>query len=239
MNSETQKNISKNEERCMFVSSIKKFSTKLFKNAVENAFQNGAIAGEPVSSKQEIYDFLSKKLNKTSDTIRKWMSDTSNGPGNPSEVKVLEEIFGSSLCQNVDEFLSSENSIYIKQGINKAYELIKAYLQSEFPDENEEEFISMCNSIELLRLRIPDTLYDQIQMFIKTYLMPMVYDHETVFQEEHSEEYGAWGENGSFIIKEPCKYHFMKMLEIHFRILREIEKKFDEFAMEHMRPYIL
>ena len=49
-----------------------KFSPKNYQEAVKNAFWQGVFAGEPVSSKEEIYERISKEVNKSYDTVRKW-----------------------------------------------------------------------------------------------------------------------------------------------------------------------
>ena len=221
------------------MSSIQKFSSKKFRDAIDSAFEQGKLGDEEISSKQDIYEYIEKNLFRSNETIRKWASPKSNGPKEPQDIKKLEEIFGVSLRQENGETSVSVSSDFVKSNILNAYSIIKDYLMSEEP-ENEECFIKMCNSIEKMKISFPDSLYEQIQNFIKNNLQPMVYDYETVFHEEHSEEYGEWGEDGTFIIKGPdCKYYFMKMMEIHIKTIMEIEQKFDDFAIKYMRPYIL
>lgn len=119
-----------------------------------------------------------------------------------------------------------------------AYAIITEYLQCDEP-ENEERFIEMENAIEKLKIAFPDSLYKQLQTFIKTHFEPMVYNYRSVFQEEFTEEFGAWGENGTFIIKVPEKENFIKMLVIHIKKITEIREQFEDFAIEYMQPYIL
>ena len=216
-----------------------KFSPKNYQEAVKNAFWQGVFAGEPVSSKEEIYERISKEVNKSYDTVRKWGNSKSNGPGDPKDIYKLEELFGISLREEASKTSELLCSDCTKDSIRNAYSIIKAYINSETPEE-EESFFEMRNSIDNIKIAIPAPLFEQIQEFINTNLRPMVYDYLTVFSEEFSEEFGEWGEDGTFCIKEPdTKGRFIKMLEVHFRKILEIEKKFDDFAMEYMQPYIL
>lgn len=218
---------------------ITKFSPEKYRKAVENAFIQGVFAGEPVSSKGEIYERVRKEVNKSYDTVRKWGDSKSNGSGDPKDINKLEELFGVSLREEASKTPELSCSECAKESIRNAYSIIKAYINSETPEE-EENFFEMSNSIDNIKIAIPAPLFEQIQEFINANFRPMVYDYRTVFSEEFSEEFGYWGDNGTFCIKEPdTKGRFIKMLEIHIRKILEIEKKFDDFAMEHMQPYIL
>ena len=218
---------------------ITKYSPKRYREAVNNAYMQGEFAGESVSSKQEIYERISDELHKSYDTVRKWANPKSNGSGDPKDIYKLEELFGVSLREETSKDPELSCSECAKESIRSAYSIIKEYINSEAPEE-EERFIEMINSIDKIKIAIPTQLFEQIQEFINAYLRPMVYDYLTVFSEEFSEEFGEWGENGTFCIKEPdTKGRFMKMLEIHVRKIMEIEEEFDKFAIEHMQPYIL
>lgn len=130
------------------------------------------------------------------------------------------------------EKLSSFN----KQCLFECYALMKDCVNPEHIED--EEFIySAFRKIEGYKIVLPADIYNQMDNFIRENLYPIT-DDPDFFSSTHLPEFGTFDEEkGSFVVN--SEESLKKIMVNFFQISIDLEHKLDDFAIEHIRPYLL
>lgn len=100
---------------------------------------------------------------------------------------------------------------------------------------DEEDFGHLSDKIDDNRIGIPTEIQSKIDAFVTEYLEPMVYEDEIVFEKSRSA--GYIDENGcQHIDTEEDRIKFMAG---YFEVLIETERKWMDFAMKELHPYLI
>lgn len=123
----------------------------------------------------------------------------------------------------------------VRNSCKQVHEIIKNYFHNK-EVTNENDFSEVYSAIELKRMSIPKEIFEEIDSFIQNNIAPLVYDYDNVFASMHSPENGYFDDEKGFCIEteEQTKRFFTE----YFAIIFEVEKKWDDFAMETLYPII-
>ena len=99
---------------------------------------------------------------------------------------------------------------------------------------DKEDFGNLCLAIDCNKLGIPTEIQKKIDDFIEKALAPMVYEHDTVFSE--ARYIGTMIDGVQHIDSEEDA---KKMCVAFIRVLLEIEKQWDDFVEEELKPYLV
>ena len=117
-------------------------------------------------------------------------------------------------------------------GINTA---IKDYIRNYDDGENgEENFVNLCKNMEYKKLGIPTEIYEKIETFVETELEPMVYESDKIFAETRG--VGTMVDGVQYV---DGKEDIAKLFGSFFKVLIDIEKKWDAFAEKELKPYLI
>lgn len=214
------------------------WNRELFNKIISELKKKKSIDGNLVNSKEEIYDYLSKKLFVSVDTVKSWTRPHSRGPRDKKVIKELEELLGMNLLTyiEIDEMEDRDDSYsdFVKKNIFECYSLMKNYLHSDDIEE-EETYCIMRFELEKKRISIPKHIFKKISDFADEYLDPIIYDYDNLFKECYASDIGYY-ENDVFHIY--TEEGTMKHIGRFFNKIIEIENKLDDFAMNELY-YIL
>lgn len=103
--------------------------------------------------------------------------------------------------------------------------------------ENTEFIYSVFRKIERYKVTIPMEIYNNINNFVEETLYPIV-DDPDFFSSTTLPEYGSFDEErGSFVVN--SEESLKKIMISFFQISIDMERKVDDFAMKHLRPYLI
>lgn len=125
---------------------------------------------------------------------------------------------------------------FSKQCLFDCYTLMKDCVNPEHIED--EDFIgSAFSKIEGYKIALPTDIYSHIDNFIRENLYPIV-DDPDFFSSTTLPEYGSFDEeSGSFVVN--SEESLKKIMISFFQISIDMERKVDDFAMKHLRPYLI
>lgn len=125
---------------------------------------------------------------------------------------------------------------FVKGIILEDNKLIKAFIQNfKGGVGDEEDFGELLTQLDYNRLGLPTQIQDKIDQFVKEHLQPMVDDPDVVFAD--CNEIGYTDEDGCQHLE--SEEDAIRLSCTFYWTLHEIEKAWDEFAMEELHPYLM
>lgn len=208
------------------------FRAELFSELCKRARDDEVFNGEPVFSKEEVYQKIAPLCYATPEQVKSWTLKNSKGPRDLVQLEKLEEIFGEELVDRNGKYPIKKYSELTQKAILSIYSIMCDFFL--YDEEREEFWWKVMDSMEKSRLIIPKEEYEKIEQYLRDNLEEMVFDKEKVFPELFSEEFGVYNEKGQFRI------HYEKSKEFQDKY-REIENQkedaFKEFMMKNFAEY--
>jgi hypothetical protein len=123
-----------------------------------------------------------------------------------------------------------------KDSIKHVHNIVKDYFKAfATSDEHQEEiYYEFLQRLEREEISIPAPIYNTIETFVKSTLEPMVEDYDTVFHKANSIgtlKDGVRHLNNEIEAKTALGEFWLAIIEI--------EKKWDDFAMKELHPYLI
>ena len=135
------------------------FNNKKFRKTLNTVVKKKEFRGEPIHTKQKLYEMIGEALHVSPETVKYWQRDKSSGPDprTPELLKELEEYLGypTGALQkkiNIEEEKTEDKrmdkvSEFQKNQIMEIYEALKSFV-SEMAIENEDEYYRIRAVIE-------------------------------------------------------------------------------------------
>lgn len=216
------------------------FNNEKFRNTLNTVVKKKEFRGEPIHTKQKLYEMIGEALHVSPETVKYWQRDKSSGPD--ELLKELEEYLGypTDALQkkiNIEEEKTEDKrmdkvSEFQKQQIMESYEALKNFV-SGMDIENEDEYYRIRAVIERKKLVLPEIIFNAIMQFMDNVIEEYVFDAEDPAFTEEEAEY----ENGVMNIKTDAAFN--KLMSQFLERLQELDEKIDQFAERELKAYLL
>ena len=220
------------------------FNNEKFRKTLNTVVKKKEFRGEPIHTKQKLYEMIGEALHVSPETVKYWQRDKSSGPDprTPEFLKELEEYLGypTGALQkkiNIEEEKTEDKrmdkvSEFQKQQIMEIYEALKNFV-SGMDIENEDEYYRIRAVIVRKKLVLPEIIFNAIMQFMDNVVEEYVFDAEDPAFTEEEAEY----ENGVMNIKTDAAFN--KLMSQFLEGLQELDEKIDQFAERELKAYLL
>lgn len=218
------------------------WNSDLYNKALKQIKERGSFKGQFVKSKEEVYWLLSKELYVSYHAVKGWSRKESTGPGDKHVLEKLKSLLGTDMMDNEQDRIKEVTEVkaiysdFIKNNIQKAYDLLLDYLYSD-EIEDEDEYCKMRENLAKLQIAIPKEIYNKIEKCADEYLEPIIYDRENFFAELYSEELGHFDEKHVFHLRDEDA--MLKYMGLFFKKIFNVRKCIEEFGIKELYPILI